>query len=301
MRKNKTILFGAVAIALLAVAAVSISGCKKEHKSLTSCFNPSVTETVTGQLITFTSCSLDATSYTWDFGDGVQGQGAVVTHQYSTNGTYTVTLTASGSGGTETSTKQIIIGPLTQACINVSYPGYAGYEVSFKNCTNRASSYSWNFGDGATSVLDTPKHTYTSAGTYTIKLTANSLGGSYESTDSVTITILAGSPESHLAGIYNIFDMCTTGNWSYDLTITAIGTDVIFSNLNQKGPGFQVHGSMTSSNLVTIPNQTIHYGNDDYTVSGGGTFYITPDRLSFNYYLTDMFGTNHCSFYGNKQ
>ena len=43
--------------------------------------------------------------------------------------------------------------------------------------TNVATSWAWNFGDGATSDLQNPTHTYEADGTYTVELTAcNSLG-----------------------------------------------------------------------------------------------------------------------------
>lgn len=55
------------------------------------------------------SCSYDADgsiqAYSWDFGDGIEGNGADATHTYSRPGTYTVTLTvadADGLTGTDT-------------------------------------------------------------------------------------------------------------------------------------------------------------------------------------------------------
>lgn len=45
-------------------------------------------------------------------------------------------------------------------------------KVTFTNFSQNATSYAWNFGDGGTSTEANPVHTYASAGTYTIVLTA---------------------------------------------------------------------------------------------------------------------------------
>ncbi|MCA0350836.1 MAG: S8 family serine peptidase [Chloroflexi bacterium] len=47
--------------------------------------------------------------YQWDFGDGQQANGASVSHAYSSNGTYTVAVTATNALGTTTATHQITI------------------------------------------------------------------------------------------------------------------------------------------------------------------------------------------------
>jgi PKD repeat protein len=64
-----------------------------------------------GTSLTFNaSCTFGAaTSYDWDFGDGVTASGQVVNHDYAAGGDYTVTLTASGPGGSDTTTKSIKI------------------------------------------------------------------------------------------------------------------------------------------------------------------------------------------------
>ncbi|MBT9393783.1 PKD domain-containing protein [Hymenobacter sp. NST-14] len=43
---------------------------------------------------------------------------------------------------------------------------------------NGPSSWQWNFGDGTTSTLQNPRHTYAAAGTYTVSLTATNTVGS---------------------------------------------------------------------------------------------------------------------------
>ena len=45
--------------------------------------------------------------------------------------------------------------------------------VDFTNTSFYANSYYWDFGDGNTSTVSNPSHTYTSFGTYTVSLIAS--------------------------------------------------------------------------------------------------------------------------------
>ncbi len=46
----------------------------------------------------------------------------------------------------------------------------APFTVAFENLSNNGSTYSWDFGDGATSTALNPSHTYTTNGNYTVTL-----------------------------------------------------------------------------------------------------------------------------------
>ena len=71
--------------------------------------------------------------------------------------------------------------------------GSAPLAVAFTDqSTGTISSWSWNFGDGGSSTSQSPVHTYSSAGVYTVILTvSNSSGASYRES---TITVSAPRP-----------------------------------------------------------------------------------------------------------
>ena len=46
--------------------------------------------------------------------------------------------------------------------------------LQFQNTSSNANTFKWYFGDGSTSTIGNPSHTYSSAGIYTVKLVANS-------------------------------------------------------------------------------------------------------------------------------
>lgn len=63
----------------------------------------------TGETVTFTNTSQNATSYAWDFGDGGTSTEASPTHSYSTDGTFTIGLTATGAGGSNSTSRSITV------------------------------------------------------------------------------------------------------------------------------------------------------------------------------------------------
>lgn len=116
-------------------------------------------------------------SYKWDFGDGTAPKfgPSSITHKYNEIGSYTATVTAYGDD-TVSALDQILITvreTALQACfVSVFENGPAPLTTDFDpGCsTGSISKYFWDFGDGSTSTMVKPNHTFTSAGAYKVTL-----------------------------------------------------------------------------------------------------------------------------------
>lgn len=126
--------------------------------------------------VTFTDTSQGAQTWLWEFGDGTTSnlQNPPV-HNYSVQGNYTVTLIVSNAvTGCVDSTKETIpIGTPHVAFGADKRSGCMPLLVHFSDSSVFASGWLWKFGDGATSSLKDPAHTYTDTGSYTVTLIIN--------------------------------------------------------------------------------------------------------------------------------
>ena len=97
------------------------------------------------------------------------------THTYEEAGTYTVSLSISGPGGRDIETKKdyIIVTEPPEANFTAERTkGIKPLTVQFTDIsTGTIDSYSWDFGDGGTSTLRNPSHTYTQSGDFAVSLT----------------------------------------------------------------------------------------------------------------------------------
>ncbi|MEQ8677991.1 MAG: PKD domain-containing protein, partial [Aggregatilineales bacterium] len=125
------------------------------------------------------------TAYEWNFGDGQTSNAVSPAHTFVDVGTYNVILRVLGPGGSSTVTRQITVQnpqiPAPDAVFtpNTTITGNTPLQVQFENAsTGDITGYTWNFGDNTpTSNQESPLHTFTTAGTYTVQLTVVGPGG----------------------------------------------------------------------------------------------------------------------------
>lgn len=124
-------------------------------------------------------------------------------------------------------------------------------EVSFTNNSQNATTYLWEFGDGASSTEKNTKHTYTTGGTFTVKLTAYN-GKNLNSTSS-NLTILSPVPDP----VAN-FGFVENGNFA--------PSSVSFTNTSTNG---------TTYNWDFGDGQTSTSQNPNHVFTTGGVFNVT--------------------------
>lgn len=128
----------------------------------------------------FTDATIGGPTYFhWDFGDGTKDSSTNnPNHTYVNDGTYTVTLTVKNAYDQKKISQTVVVKYLYYKCIG-QYAGY--YTIDTIDCKTLVfynastwfwKSYQWDFGDGTTSTVKEPLHTFPRSGYYTISLSA---------------------------------------------------------------------------------------------------------------------------------
>ncbi|UCD13590.1 MAG: PKD domain-containing protein [Thermoplasmatales archaeon] len=194
-----------VPILCIAVAVGMLSGCVEEVANIipVASFTYTPTENIyVDTLITFTDASTDEdgtiASWSWDFGDGTNSTDKNPTHSYAAVDIYTVTLIVTDNDGNASD-------PYTMD-ITVSYvPPTAAFdytpmvnittatEITFTDNSTvgdaNITTWAWDFGDGDTSNVTNPTHTYAAAGNYTVTLTVTDENEETDTTEEIVIEV----------------------------------------------------------------------------------------------------------------
>ena len=140
-------------------------------------------------------------------------------------------------------------------------------EIQFENESKKADFYKWNFGDGDSSFLENPTHTYYKPGAYEVTLEAINEKKSRTQTQ----TIMIASPEKSLVEIQTPF-----GNLIVELYDDTPQHKQNFLELTRKGfydnllfhrviDGFMVQGGDPQSRDAT-PNARLGAGGPGYQI-----------------------------------
>lgn len=207
-----------------------------------------------GETVTFTNTTANATSYEWSsVPTGFSSKAENPQHQFTTAGTYAVTLTATGPGGSESLTQNVVVADLDPiAGFNFSPQNpIAGTEVTFTNISQNATSYQWSsVPAGFSSTEANPKHTFTSAGSYAVTLVATGPGGSNQTTQ--TIVVAAPVP---------------TADFSFSPATPTAGQEVTFTSTSTNVVSFQWSSAPAGFSSTAA--------NPKYTFAIAGSYEIT--------------------------
>jgi PKD repeat protein len=183
-----------------------------------------VPNTLTVNFTDLSTSSNTITSWSWDFGDGNSSNLQNPDHTYDHAGTYNVCLTIHDDHGcTHTFCHHFVVNPVNESC----HSAFSLHQVpntltvnftDLSTSSNNITSWLWDFGDGTTSDVQNPSHTYAHAGTYNVCLTIHDeLGCS--STVCHHITLHNTSPSCHASFTF-IID--STGTVHFTNTSTGV-------------------------------------------------------------------------------
>lgn len=150
------------------------------------------------------------TSFSWSFPGGTPATSTQQnpTISYNTAGTFPVTLTINSSTGNSSITKNAFVNVNSKPTAEFDYQLEANNAVKFLNQTNNtglAQTYSWTFGDNQTSTEFSPLHTYTSSGTYSVKLTSQNSCGNTTKTKNVTVKLVGTNNQFDETSLVTVF------------------------------------------------------------------------------------------------
>jgi len=231
VQPNPSHLYAASGVYTVSLTTTDTSGCVDNYTYPTVIIvsNPLPSFTVSGptigctsMLVNFNNTSTGYTSCSWDFGDGTNSTAFNPSHLYNAPGVYTVTLSASANACTRTTThvNQIIIN--NPQCNFMYNAGSACLPatVTFTDLSSNPVSWTWDFGDGTTSNLQNPTHTYTTIPTGSITLTITDIYGCTATRTKANINILQA-------------------NFTASDTVTCKNYPVTFSDLSGTGSSWQ--------------------------------------------------------------
>ncbi|MGB1315365.1 MAG: PKD domain-containing protein, partial [Chitinophagales bacterium] len=212
----------------------------------------------------------------WGDGNTESFSGASLSHTYATQGTYTITVTASNVlGGTPvTESFEYATTPTPTPDFTIGQNGTADNSVDFVSIGGLdCYTYSWIFGDGEIASTENASHVYTANNTYdVVLLVENPNGQSASVTKQVTITGVGINEIDFTNGI-NVFPNPVSDvlNISFELNSAQ---DAVVELVSIDGRIV----SSVSSNNTTVVNEAI---NTSKLSTGMYILNVTTDEGKF--------------------
>lgn len=271
---------GTKEIKVSAKLPVITAGCNNGFKDLNFDFRVNdipianfgaVSESCMREPVVFSDASQSSdsplTQWFWDFGDGAVTSTRNPTHTYNAAGNFQVTLRVTSASGCSASfVKFIHVLALPQVSFTTSSAVCQNTAISFTDTSISTDGaivrWNWDFGDGGTSSLQHPSHTYTRYGLYTVRLTTATDNGC-KSVEASRIISVNALPEVS----FQKPKICFLDALAYFVNTTTIadGTDASLRYLWDFGDALATSSNPTTSTLK----------NPSHIYSAQGAYTIT--------------------------
>ena len=223
--------------------------------------------------------------YHWDFGDATFSTLQNPTHTYLTAGTKTIKhwVVTDKSCFSDTTTHTVVINPLPTAAFTYAAPRCETRVITFTDVSvpnaGVLTNWAWDFGDGNTSTLQNPTHSFAAAGPYTVTLTVTTSKGCVSAVFTKLVIInplpVAGfiNPEVCLSDAFAQFvdtSHVTSGNiisWAWNFGDPASGV-LNTSTIQNPQHRYNAIGLYTVTLTVNTDSGCIVTGTQSFTVNG---------------------------------
>lgn len=229
-------------------------------------FSTSALTICLGDSVQLTNTSSDGTAFLWSTSTGGLSNSSVENPYLFANatGSYDVTLIVNNATGTDTiiNTLNVVVEqlPIANATSNGTNFTLGNATVYFTNTSSNASSYFWNFADGATSIDTNPWHTYSATGSFDVVLVAMNNGCP---NDTLIFTIIVG----------------TTG-------VTTNSSDLLSISPNPFTDKLTIHSSREIENLILIDSKgsvvSVNWKTENKEIT------IEGKELSNGFYILEL-------------
>jgi len=220
--------------------------------------------------VNFTNTSIGATTYTWNYGNGVTTNTDVPSYTYQNSGVYNISLIAGNNIPCFDTTSQIVeVDTISSMSLELTdtvlcagtYITFTGLYAGLGN-----TGVTWSFGDGETIKNINPVyHAYNGQGVYTVTVTANYRAcPTVSTTRAVTViaqpTIYLGNDTSICKGSEAIV-LADTHNAGNPLATWLWSTGQVSKSINIVAPGMY-YATVTINNCSNT--DSVYVENDCY-------------------------------------
>ncbi|MFZ4796627.1 MAG: SdrD B-like domain-containing protein [Bacteroidia bacterium] len=252
--------------------------------------------------VVFSSQATSGNTYNWNFNDAGSSQntseGSLVSHTFSANGTYYVSLTSTNLSGCSTSTIDTVVVNAGNNPLNAAFKFNSNTcncvcnnKIQFTNLSSgNGNTYLWNFGDGTSTTQANPNKGFANAGVYNVSLTAISPTGCI-SVSSMQVSILPSAKGPSASFNTDNQVQCLSGNnFSFYNTSKHMG-----SGWNMKY--YWNFGDGTTDTMNTFVYNKHYNAVGIYTVS---LVALGSDNCFDTMTMTVQVKNTNCLFYSNN-
>ncbi|MEQ8477184.1 PKD domain-containing protein [Fulvivirga sp.] len=196
------------------------------------------------------------TDWAWDFGDGHTSHNQNVSHKFTEQGRYTVTLQTTSQYGC----KDIITADIDVSDIDATWelPEAVCYQnmVNFRSTNQEAVSSMWNFGNGVTSSEHDFSHTFTEVGPHNVSLTVVNAHGCEDEIEAILEVDVCVGLDADLSGEVSLYP--NPNNGAFQIALSKYADDAVDIKIyNQSGVlvyNFDSRADGQTNKQITVQN-----------------------------------------------